>query len=78
MHLLHRRFFNLNLPLDLQFELFDNTVFFSSEIWGIENNNDIEKVHFDFLRKITNTRKSTPAYMGNWGVTRFKLILVRK
>ena len=32
-------------------------------LWGYENNEIIERVHTEFLRKITKTRKSTPLYM---------------
>ena len=58
---------NLDLPLDLQMKLFDNTVLpiltYSSEIWGYGNLESIERVHTEFLRKITRSRKSTPKYM---------------
>ena len=67
MYLLFVRINNLNLPLDLQLKLFDNTVLpiltCACEIWGYENNDMIERVHTEFLRKITKTRKSTPLYM---------------
>ena len=32
-------------------------------IWGYENTDILERIHTDFLRKITNSRKSTPLYM---------------
>ena len=39
-----------NLPIDLQFELFDKSVLpillYGSEIWGYENTSLIEKLHF--------------------------------
>jgi hypothetical protein len=58
---------NLDLPIDLQLKLFDHTILpiltFGSEIWGFETLNDIEKVHNEFLRKITKSRNSTPLYM---------------
>ena len=67
MHLLFMRANNLDLPLDLQMKLFDNTVLpiltYSSEIWGYGNLEIIERVHTEFLRKITRSRKSTPKYM---------------
>ena len=67
MYLLYRRINNHNLPIDLQFKLFDITsvpiLMFSSELWGFENLNNVEKLQIDFLRKITKSRKSTPAYM---------------
>ena len=67
MFLLLTRIQNLNLPLDLQLKLFDHTVMpiltYGSEIWGFENTDSIEKVHNDFLRKITRSKRSTPMYM---------------
>ena len=38
-------------------------VTFGSEIFGFENIEIIERVHNNFLRKITKARKSTPMYM---------------
>lgn len=67
MILLFTRINNLDIPLDLQLKLFDHTVLpiltYACEIWGYENVDMIEKVHNDFLRKITLARKSTPLYM---------------
>jgi hypothetical protein len=64
MHLLFTRANNADLPVDLIIKLFDHTVLpiltYGSEIFGFENLDIIEKVHSDFLRKITNARKSTP------------------
>ena len=66
MHLLFMRANNLDLPIDLQLKLFDNTVLpiliYSSEIHGYGNLDIIERVHTEFLRKITKSRKSTPNY----------------
>ena len=67
MHLLFSRIRNLNLPVDLQIKLFDYTILpiltYSCEVIGFENTDMFEKVHLEFLRKITNSRKSTPGYM---------------
>ena len=67
MYLLFTRINNLDIPLDLQLKLFDNTVVpiltYGSEVWGYENLDRIETVHNDFLRKITRSKKSTPLYM---------------
>ena len=67
MHLLFLRANNLDIPIDLQLKLFDNTVLpiltYGSEIWGFENTDIIERVHLDFLRRIMKCRKSTPKYM---------------
>ena len=77
MHLLLIRANNLDIPLDLQIKLFDNTVVpiltFDCEIWGNENTEMIERVHIEFLRKITRVRKSTPKYMIYGELGRFSL-----
>ena len=57
----------LDLPLDLQMKLFDNTLLpiltNGSEIYGYGNLEIMERIHTEFLRKITKLRKSTPRYM---------------
>ena len=57
----------LHIPLDLQIKLFDHTIVpiltYGCEVLGYENIAIIEKVHNDFLRRITRARKSTPLYM---------------
>ena len=67
MHLLYKRIRKLNLPLDLQLQLFEHTVLpialYGCEIWAYENTKIIEKLQNEFLRYITNSKKSTPAYM---------------
>ena len=67
MHLLFIRANNLDLPIDLQIKLFDNTVLpiltYGSEIHGHSYLEIIERIHTEFLRKITKSRKSTPKYM---------------
>ena len=67
MHLLYKRIRNLNLPLDLQLHLFDHTILpialFGCELWGFENIKLIENLQNEFLRRITNLKKSTPIYM---------------
>ena len=67
LHLLYKRTRNLYLPLDLQLHLFDHTVLpialYSCEVWGLENIQLIEHLHNEFLRRITNLRRSTPIYM---------------
>lgn len=82
MILLFTRINNLDIPLDLQLKLFDHTVLpiltYASEIWGYENLDMIEKVHNDFLRKITLAKKSTPLYMLYGELGRFPLELIIK
>ena len=67
MHLLLKRIRTLNIPLDLQLKLFDHTIvpilLYGSEVWDFENTGLIEKLHNDFLHKITYLRKSTPIYI---------------
>lgn len=64
MHLLFTRTNNANLPIDLTLKLFNHTILpiltYGSEIFGFENLDILEKVHNDFLRKITKVRRSTP------------------
>ena len=64
---LRKKTSNLHLPIDLQMKLFDALVspvlLYSSEIWGFENKNIIEKLHIQFLKQILSIRNSTPNYM---------------
>ncbi|MES9880523.1 MAG: reverse transcriptase family protein [Sedimenticola sp.] len=66
-HLLYSRINNIDIPIDLQLKLFDHTILpiltYGSEVWGFENLEIIERIHLNFLRRITKSRKSTPAYM---------------
>ena len=67
MHLLLKKIRSLNVPLDLQLKLFDHTIvpilLYGAEIWGFENTEIIEKLHNEFLRRITGLRKSTSIYI---------------
>ena len=82
MIFLYIRIKNLDLPFDLQLKLFDHTILpiltYASEVWGFENLDMIEKVHNDFLRKITLARKSTPLYMLYGETGRFPLKIIIK
>ncbi len=82
MHFLYTRIYNLDLPIDLQIKLFDHTIVpiltYSCEVWGFESLNMLEKVHNDFLRKITRTRKSTPIYMLHGELGRHPLSIIVK
>lgn len=82
MHIMYMKINNLDLPIDLQLKLFDHTVLpiltYASEIWGFENLNDIEKVHNEFLRKITKSRKSTPLYMLYAELGRYPISIIIK
>ena len=67
MHILYKRIRNLNIPIDLQIELFNHTILpillYGCEVWGYQNTKLIENVQNQFLRSITNLKKSTPIYM---------------
>ena len=67
MHSVLTKSQKLELPIDLQLKLFDHTVapilLYASEIWGYEDHKILEKIHTEFLRKITKSKKSTPHYM---------------
>ena len=67
LYYLYTRINNLNLPIDLQIKLFDHTVLpiltYGCEVWGFENIKILERIHAEFLRTITKTKKSTPHYM---------------
>ena len=82
MYLLFFRANNLDLPIDLQIKLFDNTVLpillYACEVWGFENTEIIERVHTEFLRKITKARKSTPKYMLYAELGRYPLSIIIK
>ena len=82
MHLLYKRIYNLNLPLDLQLKLFDSTILpiitFGSDIWGFENLEMFERIQNQFLRTITKCRKSTPMYMLYGELGRYPIEIVIK
>lgn len=82
MYLLFCRINNLHLPVDLQIILFDHTVLpiltYACEIWGFENLELLEKIHTEFLRKVTKCRKSTPLYMLYAELGRYPLEIIIK
>ena len=67
MHSVLTKSQNLELPIDLQLKLCDHTVapilLYDLEIWGYEDHNVLEKIHTEFLGKITKSKKSTPHYV---------------
>ena len=77
LQLLYKKIRNFNLPIDLQLKMFDHTVLpillYGSEIWGFENIDQLETFHNDFLRKISNMRKSTPIYILHGELGRFPI-----
>lgn len=82
MHILYTRIYNIDLPVDLQLKLFDQTIvpilLYNCEAWGFENLDLIEKIHTSFLRKITKSKKSTPLYMLYGELGRYSLNIVVK
>ena len=64
---LRKKILLLNLSIDCQLKLFDQTILpiltYACEIWGFEKLHMIEKVHIEFLRSIIRVNKSTPLYM---------------
>ena len=82
MHLLYCRINNLNLPVDLQLKLFDHTVLpiltYACEMFSFENLDILEKVHIDFLRKISKSKRSTPLYMLYDELGRYPLEIIIK
>ena len=67
MYLLRKRIVNLQLPVDCQLKLFDQTIvpilLYGSEVCGFENLHVIEKIHLDFLKSILKMKKCTPHVM---------------
>ena len=67
LHLLYKRIGYLNLPIDLQLQLFANTILpialYGCEVWAFEKLQLIENLQNEVLRYITNLKKSTPIYM---------------
>ena len=54
----------LQLPVDLQFDLFDKMVLpimlYGCEVWGYENVNIMETLHLKFCKMVLKLKKSTP------------------
>ena len=67
MYLLRKRIVNLQLPVDCQLKLFDQTIvpilLYGSEVCGFKNLHVIEKIHLDFLKIILKMKKCTPHVM---------------
>ena len=82
MHFLYTKIDYFDLPLDLVLKLFDHTVLpiltYGSEVFGFENLEILEKVHTNFLRKITNSRKSTPLHFLYGELGRYPISIVTK
>ena len=61
MHVLFKRIRNLNISIDLQLHLLDYVILpialYGCEIWGFENSQIVENLHYDFLRHIEGLKK---------------------
>ena len=58
MYGLFRKIQNISIPIDLQLKLFDSLVtpilLYSAEVWGFENNGNIEKKHVNDIKATPN------------------------
>ena len=69
----------LSLPFDIQIDLFEKTIkpilLYGCEIWGVGNNDVIERVQLNYFKQIFCLKKSTPSYMlyGELGVMPLKV-----
>ena len=74
---LYTKIRNLNIPLDIQLQLFDSLIepilLYGSEVWGFENSAIVERVHLQFCKRILGVRKSTPNFMVYGELGRFPL-----
>lgn len=70
---------NINIPIDLQLKIFDTLVrpilLYGCEVIGYEKNDNIEKVHLQFLKKILKVRATTPSHLVYGELGRFPLIV---
>ena len=82
LYALYTKIKNINIPIDLQLKLFDALVapilLYSSEVWGFENKDNIEKMHLQFCKKILKIRNSTPNFMVYGELGRFPLEIIIK
>ena len=57
----------MNIPLDLQLNIVDTLVspiiLYACEVIGFDKNDNIEKVHLQFLKNILRVRTTTPNYL---------------
>ena len=81
-HLLYKQINSLNLPLDLQLKLFDNTILpiitKSCELWGYENVQMFEPIHTSVLKIITKCKKDSPLLMPYGKLGRYSIAITIK
>ena len=70
---------NITIPIDLQLKIFDALVapilLYGSEVLGFEKNDNIEKVHLQFLKKNLGVRITTPNFLVYGELGRYPLIV---
>lgn len=79
---LYKKIRNLELPIDCQLKLFDNTILpiltYGCEIWGFGDLSMIDKVQTDFFKHILHVKNSTPHIMLYGELGRFPVSLIIK
>ena len=76
---LNSKILNLNLPIDLQIDLYSKLVIpiltYGCEVWGFENTNAIELLHRSFIKNILRVNKyvSNSIIYGETGTTKIEV-----
>ena len=82
MYSLFKKSRSLQLPIDIQFHLFDKVVLpimlYSCEVWGFSNISPLEKLHRKFCKMVLKLRSSTPNVMIYGETGRFPLEVMVK
>ena len=64
----------LDLPIDLQLELFDSLILlYGCEVWGYENILILDRLYLKYLKYVLGLKQSTPSCMVYGGTGRFPL-----
>ena len=83
MYSLYKKARSLQLPIDIQFNLFDRVVapimLYSCEVWGFSNIYPIENLHRKYCKMLLKLRSSTPNVMiyGETGRFPFEVIMLK-
>ena len=79
LYSVHYKIRNIKIPIDLQLKIFDALVapilLDGSEVLGFEKNDNIEKVHLQFLKKDLGVRINTPNILVYGELGRYPLIV---
>ena len=82
MYSLYKKSRSLQLPVDIQFNLFDRVVvpimLYSCEVWGFSNSSTLENLHRKFCKMVLKLRSSTPNVMIYGETGRFPLEVLVK